>query len=329
MKKIAITIGDPSGIGPEIVVKALSEMQTHLEDIFPVVFGHVNILERASKSMPVKLKYKTVHSFEQIDFNDHSQIYCFSSEELKTIPPQGQINKIAGYHSYYYIKNAIDATLSKQIDAIATAPINKEALKLAEIPYLDHTEILTKHTNSKEVMTLFVTKNLRVFFYSRHIPFKDISASLNIDDLILNFRNCDHYLKKIGIQNPKIAVAALNPHGGENGMFGSEEIKTIRPAVEEAVKGGLLIEGPIAADSVFHLAAEGYYDAVLSLYHDQGHIAAKTYDFHKTISFTMGLPFLRTSVDHGTAMNLVGKNIANPTSLIEAIKAAAKYSIKI
>ena len=156
--------------------------------------------------------------------------------------------------------------------------------------------------------------------------FSEISSALRIDNIVLNLKNSSRYLEKLGIRKPKIALAALNPHAGEGGMFGDEEIGVLTPAVNLAKNQGINVFGPIAADSVFYLCKEGKYDAVLSLYHDQGHIAAKTLDFYKTISMTMGLPFLRTSVDHGTAMDIAGKNKANEISMVESIKVAAEYA---
>jgi 4-hydroxythreonine-4-phosphate dehydrogenase len=166
---------------------------------------------------------------------------------------------------------------------------------------------------------------MRVFFYSRHIPFAEISAALDIENLVNTLSDCQRYLNQIGIENPKQALAALNPHGGDYGLFGTEEIDILEPAVKRAVQNGVNVEGPIPADSVFHLASEGTYDSVLSLYHDQGHIAAKTYDFHRTVALTMGLPFLRTSVDHGTAFDIAGKGLASEISMVEAVKAAITY----
>ena len=230
-----------------------------------------------------------------------------------------------GRQAFASIEKAIKLALDREIDVIATAPVNKEAMKMASVPYLDHTEILTKLTDSRDTMTLFVTGDLRVFFYSRHIQFKNISQSLNHDDLVLSLEKCLVYLRKIGISEPSVALAALNPHGGEQGMFGREEIDILQPAVISAQKKGLAVQGPVPADSVFHLAKEGHYDAVLSLYHDQGHIATKTLDFYRTVALTMGLPFLRTSVDHGTAFDIAGKGIVSEISLVEAVKAAARY----
>ena len=325
-KKIAVTIGDPAGIGPEIVLKALTQYPEIYETSIPLVFGHRAIMEKYSALMKMDVEIVQVYEINDTEKPNQNKIVCYETTRLDEFPEIGNISGLAGKLAFQYIKNAIIACQRADVDAIATAPINKEAMKLGRVPYLDHTEILTKLTDSKDTMTLFITKNMRVFFYSRHITFKEISAALDKDKLVLMAEKCIDYLKKIRVKNPKLAIAALNPHGGEHGMFGDEEINIIIPAVEAAQAKGLRVDGPIPADSVFHLAKEGYFDGVLSLYHDQGHIAAKTYDFYNTISLTMGLPFLRTSVDHGTAMDMAGKNIANEISMVEAIKAAALYA---
>ncbi len=325
-KKIAVTIGDPSGVGPEIVIKALTQHEEIYETAIPLVFGHRAIMEKYKALMKVVGEIAQVDSLNNIDEPNPKKIICYETSRLDEIPEVAKISGLAGKLAFQYIKNAIIACQREEVDAIATAPINKEAMKMGNVPYLDHTEILARLTDSKDIMTLFVTKNMRVFFYSRHITFRQISDALDKDKLVQMSEKCIEYLKQIKVKDPKLAIAALNPHGGEHGMFGDEEINILIPAVEAAQAKGLKVDGPIPADSVFHLAKEGYFDAVLSLYHDQGHIAAKTYDFYNTISLTMGLPFLRTSVDHGTAMDMAGKNIANEISMVEAIKAAALYA---
>jgi 4-hydroxythreonine-4-phosphate dehydrogenase len=325
-KKIAVTIGDPAGVGPEIVIKALTQYPEIYETSIPLVFGHKVIMEKYKALMKVDADIVEIDSLIDVVEPNQKNIICYETTRLDEIPEIAKISGLAGKLAFQYIKNAIIACQKAEVDAIATAPINKEAMKMGKVPYLDHTEILTKLTDSKNTMTLFVTKNMRVFFYSRHITFRQISDALDKDKLVKMSEKCIQYLKQIKVKDPKLAIAALNPHGGEHGMFGDEEINILIPAVEAAQAKGLKVDGPIPADSVFHLAKEGYFDAVLSLYHDQGHIAAKTYDFYNTISLTMGLPFLRTSVDHGTAMDMAGKNIANEISMVEAIKAAALYA---
>jgi 4-hydroxythreonine-4-phosphate dehydrogenase len=320
----AVTMGDPCGVGPEVVLKALKNHPELYNQCRLVVVGSREVLKKTAKIIKMDIEIPTVPE-QDITSDLPEGLCCLDINPVDFAHTYGQITAEGGVHSYEYLAKAIDLSMQKKINGIVTAPINKKSLKAGKVPYLDHTEILGKLTRSERTMTLFVTGELRVFFYSRHIPFKDISAALNIDKLVDTLADCHTHLERIGIRNSKIALAALNPHGGEEGLFGTEEMEILTPAVKKAVGKGLNIEGPIPADSVFHLAVQGHYDGVLSLYHDQGHIAAKTYDFHRTVSLTMGLPFLRTSVDHGTAFDIAGKNIASETSMVEAIKAAVRY----
>jgi 4-hydroxythreonine-4-phosphate dehydrogenase len=323
MKPIfAVTMGDPCGIGPEIVLKALSEYPDLHNNCQLIVCGSADIMKKTAGLISLNIDIHTI-SEDNISDNYSKGIICLDINPVSFDHSFGNISSAGGIHSFAYI--AIELSQKKKINGVITAPINKKSLKAGKVPYLDHTEIFTKLTSSQRTMTLFVTGDLRVFFYSRHIPFKDISAALNIRDLVESLSDCRRYLTQIGIKEPTLALAALNPHGGEKGLFGTEEMDILEPAVDQAVNLGMAVVGPVPADSVFHLAKEGHYDAVLSLYHDQGHIAAKTSDFHRTVSLTMGLPFLRTSVDHGTAFDIAGKNVASEISLFEAIRAAIRY----
>ncbi len=323
--RFALTMGDPCGIGPEIILKALKNHPDLYSLCDPVVVGDKSIFRSLVQNLGIRMAIMDFLPDKQIH-PDSEHLYCLDLGLPPQEPEMGQITADGGKYAYTAIKKAVECTLSKTFLAIITAPINKEALRLAKVPYLDHTEILTRHTNSVGTMTLFVTGPLRVFFYSRHIPLRDVAASLSAKQLDTAIMNSCRYLEQIGIARPRLALAALNPHGGEQGMFGDEEQKFLIPAVERARDRGMEIFGPIPADSVFHLAKEGTYDAVLSLYHDQGHIATKTLDFHRTVSLTMGLPFLRTSVDHGTAFDIAGTGKASEISMVEAIKAAALYA---
>ena len=321
----ALTMGDPCGIGPEVIVKALTRNQDLYEICDPVVVGQRSILESTAESLNIKTAVSD-HMTETAVRPAVDQIVCLDTGLLPLQPETGKITAYGGQHAFAAVKKAIEETLNKRFLAVVTAPINKESLRQAKVPYLDHTEMFTRMTGSSNTMTLFVTGPLRVFFYSRHIPLKDVAAALNPEALDSAIANSCRYLEQIGIAGPRLAVAALNPHGGERGMFGEEEIILLVPAVKRARAAGLKVSGPVPADSVFHLAKEGTYDGVLSLYHDQGHIATKTLDFHRTVSLTMGLPFLRTSVDHGTAFDIAGKGEASEISMVEAIRAAAKYA---
>jgi 4-phospho-D-threonate 3-dehydrogenase / 4-phospho-D-erythronate 3-dehydrogenase len=321
--KFAISIGDPNGIGPEIVLKSLLN-KSNFKNAIPVVFADPDILQFYINLFAFDLKLEAVSNIDTVQFK-HGIIPCYPLTPISYLPQPGFITPEAGLHAFEYINESIEFCKNNLLNGIVTAPINKEALKLANVPYLDHTEILTKLTNSKNTMTLFVTGNLKIFFYSRHITFREISDVLGIDKIVSTLEVCINHLEQLGIINPHVALAALNPHASEHGMFGKEEIEILEPAIKKAQNQNLNVSGPVPADSVFHLAKEGKYDAVLSLYHDQGHIAAKTYDFYKTVSITTGLPFIRTSVDHGTAMDIAGNGTANETSLVEAFNAAVKY----
>ena len=233
---------------------------------------------------------------------------------------------MTGQAAYEYIKKATELCLAHKADVLSTTAINKESLKLAEVPYIGHTEIVGALTGTKNPLTMFQVRNLRVFFLTRHVSLRKACDLVTKDSLLTFIRDCVKALEVLGVKNPKIAVAGLNPHSGEHGLFGTEEVDHVIPAVLEAKARGIDIEGPIGADSVFYQALNGRYDAVLSLYHDQGHIATKMVDFERTISITNGMPILRTSVDHGTALDIAGKGIASPVSMIEAIRLAVEYA---
>lgn len=324
---IGITIGDPAGIGAEIVLKSWLCKEVH-QACRPIVFAGQVELEQASELMARPLTFRAIKDVTTAEFAPGQMNYV-ECQGVGERVEYGRIQANCGRAAFEFIRTAIEWSMRGDVTAMVTAPINKESLKAAKVPYLDHTEMLAKLTKSPNPMTLFMVGNLRIFFFSRHIPLNEVPQVLNIPSIVEFLIRCDTALRQLGIEKPHLALAALNPHGGEHGLFGTEEMTILTPAVEEARQQGLNVDGPIPADSVFNLCLEGHFDGVLSLYHDQGHIAAKTYDFHRTVSLTMGLPFLRTSVDHGTAFEIAGKGIANETAMIEAIKAAAKYGLRV
>ena len=238
----------------------------------------------------------------------------------------GKINAMCGQAAFDYIKKSIEITMDKQADAVATTPINKESLHAAEVDFIGHTEIFGALTGTADPLTMFETNGLRVFFLTRHKSLRDMLDDIKKDRIIDYVERCTDALIRLGVKEGTMAVAGLNPHSGEHGLFGWEEVKEIAPAVEELKERGFNVAGPVPADSVFHQAAQGRFNSVLSLYHDQGHIATKTLDFDRTISITNGMPILRTSVDHGTAFDIAGKGIAGAVSMEEAIRLAAKYA---
>lgn len=324
---IGITIGDPAGIGPEIIVKSLANKGVY-KRCQPLVIGDARVVQQAINITDKNLSLRMINTpkegkykFGIIDLIDINNI---DIENLNF----GEIQKQCGIAAFQYIKTAVNFAKQKQIQAIATAPINKEALQLADIPHIGHTEMLGYLTKTHDPLTMFQVRNMRIFFLTRHVSLKEAISQINKKHIHSYLKRCDKALRRMGLSSRKIAVAGLNPHGGEDGLFGYEEIDEIIPAIDAAKQDRINAYGPIPADSVFHQTLNGKFDAVLSLYHDQGHIAAKMTDFYRTVSITNGLPFLRTSVDHGTAFDIAGKNIASSLSMEECIKLAAEYAPK-
>ena len=322
---IGIPIGDPAGIGPEIVVKALDNEGVYRVSK-PIVVGEKDTIKQAMKICEIDLEINQIETPEQGNFTkgiiDLINLNNINIEELEI----GKVQKIAGKAAFEYIEKVVELALKKEIHAIATTPINKEPLRAANIPYIGHTEILEDLTNTYNPLTMFQVQSLRVFFLTRHVSLRKACELVTKENVYEFIIRCIDALEVLGVVNPKLAVAGLNPHSGEHGLFGDEEVNEIEPAIKKAQEKGIDVIGPIPADSVFYFGLKGDYDAVLSLYHDQGHIATKMVDFERTISITNNLPFLRTSVDHGTAFDIAGTGKASPVSLIEAIRLAAKYA---
>ena len=327
MKKplIAIPIGDCAGVGPEITVKALvSDRVSESADC--IVIGSRKILEKAIEITGVRLEINVVEDPADGDYREGIlNLIDMDNIDMDSFR-YGVVQAMCGKAAYDYIEKSIELAMSKKADAVATTPINKEALHAAEIPFIGHTEIFGKLTGTKDPLTMFETNGLRVFFLTRHLSMQQMLGQIRKDKIVNCVKECIEALKKLGVTDGTMAVAGLNPHCGEHGLFGEEEMTEIEPAVIKLQSEGYQVAGPIGADSVFYQAARGRYNSVLSLYHDQGHIAAKTLDFERTISVTNGMPILRTSVDHGTAFDIAGTNTASETSMIEAIRLAAKYA---
>lgn len=329
MKKpiIAITMGDPSGIGPEICISTM--LNDRVQNVCkPFLIGSVDILNRASKKMGLEFEINRVENVSECKFKkgmiDILETDNYDISSLRW----GKVQKLAGKMSIDWIQKSIDLGLSGEIDGVSTTPINKEAIKLAGVKEPGHTEYYQIKTNSKYALTMFSCHNLRVFFVSRHMSLIDACKYITKDKILENLKDINFELENIGINNPLIAVAGLNPHNGDNGLFGREEIDELGPAVKQAKKLGINAVGPLPADSIFHIGKSGKFDAILSLYHDQGHIACKTLDFEKSVTLTFGLPFIRGSVDHGTAFDIAGTGMANPVSLIESTCVIAEYALK-
>lgn len=322
---IAVTMGDPAGIGPEIVAKSIADKATY--DVARcIVIGDKKVMEKAIKIVGADLKVNVVDSPADGDYS-YGVLNMIDLDNIDMSRFEyGKINAMCGQAAFDYIKKSIEITMDKQADAVATTPINKESLHAAEVDFIGHTEIFGALTGTDDPLTMFETNGLRVFFLTRHKSLRDMLDDIKKDRIIDYVDRCTDALRRLGVKEGTMAVAGLNPHSGEHGLFGWEEVKEIAPAVEELRERGFNVAGPVPADSVFHQAAQGRFNSVLSLYHDQGHIATKTLDFDRTISITNGMPILRTSVDHGTAFDIAGKGIAGAVSMEEAIRLAAKYA---
>ena len=322
---ISVTMGDPAGIGPEIVAKSIADKATY--DVARcIVIGDKKVMEKAIEIVGADLKVNVVESPADGDYS-YGVLNMIDLDNIDMSRFEyGKINAMCGQAAFDYIKKSIEITMDKQADAVATTPINKESLHAAAVDFIGHTEIFGALTGTADPLTMFETNGLRVFFLTRHKSLRDMLDDIKKDRIIDYVERCTDALRRLGVKEGTMAVAGLNPHSGEHGLFGWEEVKEIAPAVEELKERGFNVAGPVPADSVFHQAAQGRFNSVLSLYHDQGHIATKTLDFDRTISITNGMPILRTSVDHGTAFDIAGKGIAGAVSMEEAIRLAAKYA---
>ena len=251
--------------------------------------------------------------------------------DLSNVDPEalrpGQVDPAAGRASVAYVERAVELTRSGLAEAIATGPINKAALKAAGVPHIGHTELLAALLGEARVTTMLATEGLRVVHVTRHVPLAEVAALITRGRVLDTVRLTDVGLRQMGISHPRIAVAALNPHGGDEGLMGRQEIDAIGPAVVAARAEGIDASGPIPADSVFFRAIRGEFDVVVAMYHDQGHIPIKTHGFERSVTVTLGLPVVRTSVDHGTAFDIAWQGVASEESMVEAIRLAAQLAL--
>ncbi len=322
---IAVTMGDPAGVGPEIVAKSLaSEEVTDVADC--VIVGDRKCMENAIRIVGADLKINVIQKPAEGQYEKG----ILNLIDLDNVDMDafvfGKVSGMCGKAAYDYIARSIELANAGEVDAVSTTPINKEALKAGDIHFIGHTEIFGALTGTEDPLTMFETNGMRVFFLTRHVSLRQMLDMIKKDRIVDYVVRCTEALRRLGVKEGTMAIAGLNPHSGEHGLFGWEEVEEIIPAIEELKKMGYDVAGPVGADSVFHQAAIGKYNSVLSLYHDQGHIATKTLDFEKTIAITNGMPILRTSVDHGTAFDIAGTGKVSAVSMIEAIRLAAKYA---
>ena len=321
---IAITMGDPSGVGPEIIAKSF--MSDRMPDCNYVVIGSAAELSKALTLVDSSYKLLPISSIS----NYQSKMNCITVLEPKGVKINkihyGHVSKDAGKASIEWVLEAAKLASIDKINAIVTGPIHKEACALAGYKDIGHMEILQKYAKAPLVATMLVANNLRVVHMSTHKSLAKAVKFCTRNNIFAKIQLTDSYFKKWGFKSPRIGVAALNPHASDGGLIGNEEQTELTPAIMDAQRQGIIVTGPVPADTIFNRAIEGEYDAVLAMYHDQGHIAIKVYNWAKSISVNLGLPFTRTSVDHGTAFDIAGKGIADPTNMLEAIIVAASIS---
>jgi 4-hydroxythreonine-4-phosphate dehydrogenase len=318
-------MGDGAGVGPEVIVKAMTD-KTIYDQCRPLIIGDCGIMTRAAAIAKASVTVRGIDKIEESHF-----VYgALDVLDLKNLPsdlPFGKVDGRAGKAAYEYIEKAIRLAMKKEIAAVVTAPLNKEALKLGGYSYPGHTEILAALSNTKNYSMMLVSDALRVIHVSTHVSIRKACDLVKKDRVLRIIRLADETLRKLGITSPRIAVAGLNPHASEGGLFGTEETEEIIPAVEEARKGGINAQGPLPPDTVFYRASVKHeFDIVVVMYHDQGHIPLKLQGFEAGVNVTVGLPFIRTSVDHGTAFDIAGKGTADSRSMTEAIQLAATMS---
>ena len=316
---IAITMGDPSGIGPEVIVKALV---TPPEVCRTVVIGDAAWLQQHAMQWAPQLSIRPI-----IHLNEaRHEPSVLEVLDLHNVPENLEIGRATaegGEAAMEYIRKAVDLAMKQEVHAITTAPINKKAIHLAGFKYPGHTEMLADFTGTPEVALMLAGGTLRVVLATTHVPLSEVRNLLTRDRVLKTIRLTHQWLTQVGIEHPNIAVTGLNPHSGDGGIFGDEETVAIAPAIEAAQKENIRASGPFSADALFGRIHEAQYDAVITMYHDQGMIPIKMASLGRAVNITLGLPIVRTSVDHGTAYDIAGQGRAKPDSLLAALKVAA------
>jgi 4-hydroxythreonine-4-phosphate dehydrogenase len=320
----AVTMGDPAGIGPEIVAKTFAEPGMQ-EMNRAVVVGDAAIMERAVRLLGLPLRINAVSRPQEANFEE-GVIDLICATELPEDLPFGKLDPRAGGAAFEYVRRATELALEGSVRAVATAPLNKEAMHLGGHRYPGHTEILAELTNTRDYAMMLVAEDLRVIHVSTHVSLREAIERVRSERELVVIRLAHQTLRRIGVEEPRVAVAGLNPHAGENGLFGTEDAAFIAPAVEEARGEGIDASGPWPPDTVFSRARKGEYDIVVVQYHDQGHVPIKLLGFESGVNVTVGLPFFRTSVDHGTAFDIAGTGKADHTSMRAALELARELA---
>jgi 4-hydroxythreonine-4-phosphate dehydrogenase len=329
---LGVTMGDPAGVGPEIIARALVEGEVRRTSR-PVVIGDAGVMRDAAALLVPPPRVRGVASVEECRW-EGDQIECLDLGNVDAASlPRAAVSAAAGRAAYAYIETAVKLARDRRIDGIVTAPINKEALAAAGVPHAGHTEILASLSGTRDFAMLLMGKELRVIHVTTHVALRRVPDLVTRERVLRTIRLAGGAMRNMGIAAPRIAVAGLNPHAGEDGLFGDEEKRSIGPAIADARAEGLQVFGPLPADTLFSRARGGEFDVVVAMYHDQGHVPVKTLGFSydettrtwtglSGVNVTVGLPFLRVSVDHGTAFDRAWKGIANHQSMVEAIEVA-------
>lgn len=336
LPKIGISMGDPAGIGPEIAAKALAIEETY-SYCRPLVVGDAGAMEQGCRIAKTELQVRPIKSVDEARF-EYGTIDVFDLKNVDMAKLEhGKVSAMAGNAAFEAVKKVIDLAMAGDIDATVTGPLNKEALNLAGHHFTGHTEIYAHFTNTKDYTMMLAEGSLRVVHVTTHVSLREACDRCKKERVLAVIKLAYDAMKSFGIQKPKIGVAGLNPHASDGGLFGWEEEKEIIPAIEAAKAQGIDADGPVPADTLFSKARGGWYDIVVAMYHDQGHIplkivgftwneAEKKWNSVSGINVTLGLPIIRASVDHGTAFGKAGKGTANPDSLIIALEYAAKFA---
>lgn len=337
-KIVGITMGDPAGIGPEITVKALLHPDVY-ERCKPVVIGDASVMEEAVRLLgrESEIRVHVIHEIKDALFQYGTiDVYDLNLVQLPLLK-KGEVSRLAGEAAFRYVQKVIELAMAGEVDATVTNALNKEAINLAGHHYSGHTEIYAKYTGTEKYTMMLAHESLRVVHVSTHVSLREACERVKKDRVLEVIRLADEACRMLGIEEPKIGVAGLNPHSGEHGLFGREEIEEIIPAIEAAKNEGIQADGPVPPDTVFSKARGGWYDMVVAMYHDQGHIPLKVVGFvyqpeKKTwssitgVNITLGLPIIRVSVDHGTAFDQAWRKTAKEESLLNAISYAAEFA---
>lgn len=318
-------MGDPAGIGPEVVLKAVAEEEIRRSCI-PVIIGDAQLLAHTARTLDLQSGYDIVRAEEP--FPEHSEPVIYHLDNISGFIEPGIESGAAGKAAGGYIEAAVELCAAGSIDAVATAPINKRALFLGGYSFPGHTEFFAHLTGAEDYAMAFVAGNLRIVLLSTHVPLGEAIRLVERDRIVRRINLTNRELQRWGIEKPRIAVAALNPHGAEGGLFGVEEASEIMPAIDACRRDDINVQGPFSADTVFLRASRGEFDGVIACYHDQAMIPVKCLSFGEAVNVTLGLPFIRTSVDHGTAFDIAGKGLAEHSSMVAAIKLAADLSTR-